>query len=422
MLIFLFQSFKIGLTMAFIEMRTHKLRSLLSIFGVTLGVASLVVMLTLIGGINVYLNDKLGQWVGSIWIWKSWKAPQNDKISWSRSPGMQFSDGSYLKENSADVKQVFRSIKRWENISVLGISQQAEIQGLDEWTFNEQDTADLRILLGRRLLPLEYATGARTCIVSWEVADAIKRKLKSLGRDSGQIIGTQLNFRNLRLTIVGTLEAKDSDYLPMHLSRLIIMPLLTMQKYVVGFNPDPGYIQLKISDPKQLKRFAERVAWVLIGKHRGARDFEYQSAAEFDEMIRVLNNASLLMAIISMVSLSVGGLGIMNVMLSSVSERIHEIGVRKALGAKNVQIFVQFIVETVTLSSVGGVAGTCVGTIPLLFGTAIQKSTDGVICPTIFPQHLLGVAVLVVLVGVIFGLYPAVKACLMNPVESLRYE
>jgi putative ABC transport system permease protein len=136
----------------------------------------------------------------------------------------------------------------------------------------------------------------------------------------------------------------------------------------------------------------------------------------------MLKNAATLMSIISVISLLVGGMSIMNVMLSSISERIHEIGVRKALGAKNLQIFVQFLAESMTLCFIGGTAGAILGLVPLAFGDAIQKSTDGAIIPTILPVHVLGVFFIIAVVGVVFGLYPALKAVNMDPVDALRYE
>lgn len=112
----------------------------------------------------------------------------------------------------------------------------------------------------------------------------------------------------------------------------------------------------------------------------------------------------------------------MNVMLSSVSERIREIGIRKALGADNLQIFVQFITETITLSLTGGCFGFLFGLTPLLFKEAILRSTQGSIEPAILPMHILFTFTVITLLGIIFGLYPAIKASRMNPVEALRYE
>ncbi len=112
----------------------------------------------------------------------------------------------------------------------------------------------------------------------------------------------------------------------------------------------------------------------------------------------------------------------MNVMLSSVSERIYEIGIRKALGARTLQIFVQFLSETTTLSLTGGSAGIFLGMITLLFKEGIKKSTDGAIEPTIIATHVIYVFCIIVGVGIVFGLYPAIKASRLNPIEALHYE
>jgi putative ABC transport system permease protein len=195
-----------------------------------------------------------------------------------------------------------------------------------------------------------------------------------------------------------------------------------MRRLVTGTDPQPGSVRVLVHDPKKIAESLRGIVPVLRTRHRGADDFEIRTADWVDETRRMLDNAALLMGIVSVISLLVGGLSIMNVMLSSISERIHEIGVRKALGAKRLQIFVQFTVETVTLSCMGGAVGMVLGLTPLLFRKAISTSTDGAIEPTLYLTHLFGVFGVVVLFGVIFGLYPALKASRMNPVDALRYE
>jgi putative ABC transport system permease protein len=201
-----------------------------------------------------------------------------------------------------------------------------------------------------------------------------------------------------------------------------MVPIKTMMYRISGTDPDPGVVQVQLNSADNVKENSRRVASTLMEKHRGVEDFEYRTAEWLDEISSMLNNVSLLMGILSLLSLSAGGLSIMNVMLSSISERIREIGTRKALGADNYQIFVQFITETVTLSITGGVFGVIIGSAPLLFKEAILRSTDGVIEPTILLSHLLFIVSLIVGIGVIFGLYPAIKAYRMNPVDALRYE
>ena len=124
------QSLLVGMRTAVIEMGSHKLRSSLSILGVLLGVASLTAMLSLIGGIDVFLTEKMGQWIGSVWFWPAREPPADELIEWSRSPGLRFSDGSYLERESPDVSRFYRSIERYDKIRIAGRTQNARIRGV----------------------------------------------------------------------------------------------------------------------------------------------------------------------------------------------------------------------------------------------------------------------------------------------------
>jgi putative ABC transport system permease protein len=268
----------------------------------------------------------------------------------------------------------------------------------------------------------DFATGAPSCIISWELAERIRTQMKLARVSDVTLVGKKCTINNIMLDIKGIFGPVDPDNQPWHLRRSVLMPIVTMQRLMTGFDPDPGAVRILVTDAKSIKTLLRGVVPVLRSRHRGAEDFEIRTADWVEEVSKMLGNAAVLAGIISAISLLVGGLSIMNVMLSSISERIHEIGVRKALGAKRLQIFVQFTVETVTLSCVGGIAGMALGMTPLLFREAIYKATDGATEPTLYLYHLFGVFGIIVLVGICFGLYPALKASRMNPIDALRYE
>jgi putative ABC transport system permease protein len=415
----LVSSIIVGMKMAFIEMSTHKLRSMLSILGVLLGVASLVAMLTLIGGIDVYLNERMGKWIGTVWFWRDWDPEPEEKVSWSRSPGMRLSDAAYLEERSPDVKDALLSIGRWGQSSVAGKREDVMCQGMEPSVLDLQ-REQVYIQYGRWPGEDEFERGARVCAISWQIVESVAAHYKIT--DTTTLIGKTVVFRSVPFTIIGIFAPIKPNDMPWHLRRAMIVPIATMQRYIVGIDPDPGRLEIQVTDPQNVKIQAKKVAAVLAGRHRGVEDFEYRTAEWLDSVKTMLNNVSLLMAVVSIMSLLVGGLSIMNVMLSSISERIREIGTRKALGALDLQIFVQFIAETTTLSMVGGAMGLSLGTIPLFFKDAILQSTQGAIEPTLLPLHVFYTFLIISGVGILFGLYPAVKASRMNPVDALRYE
>lgn len=417
----LLQTIGVGIRMSFVEMSSHKLRSALSIIGVMLGVASLVAMLTLIAGVDVFLNEKMGRWAGSVWFVERRDALPQEKLSWSRSPSLRFSDGTYMEKNSGNVQHFYRIIERRKSISIAGQNSRAHLRGMDRQSMSE-DLEEMKITEGRILSDDDFSEGNPVCIIAWELAERIRKKMRLSRATDTTLVGKRCAIGNSMVTVAGVFGPKDPDNRPWHLRRSVIMPLVAMQKMITGYDPDPGSVQIQVSDAKKLKTLLLGISPLLKARHRGVEDFETRMADWLEEVSSMLNNAAMLMGIVSIISLLVGGLSIMNVMLSSISERIHEIGVRKALGAKRLQIFVQFTVETVTLSGMGGVIGMVLGMAPLLFKEAIYKSTDGAIEPTLFVSHLFGVFGIIVFVGIFFGLYPAVKAARMNPVDALRYE
>jgi len=418
----IFSSIQIGIFTAFVEMNRHKLRSFLSILGVMLGVAALVAMLLLIGGLNVFLEEKIGKWISMVYIWKKWNPSEEEKLSWSKSPGLRFDDGTFLQDSSEAVSTVYQQIERRQNVAIGGEAQRhATIRGVS-WPTMEEDNKNITADVGRLLTREEIEGEDKVCMISWEIYDRLKKRMRQKGLDSTDVLLQQVRLGDIELAIVGTFKPIDPDFQPWRMRRSLIIPLGTMKKYITGTNPDPGSIALTVAEPKEREAQSLLISRLLTSRHRGVTDFEYRGADWAEDMGKMMQNITVIMGIISVVSLLVGGLGIMNVMLSSISERIKEIGIRKALGAQNLQIFIQFVAETTTLSVTGGVLGALIGMAPLLFGESIKKSTQGAIMPTILPEHLVFIFLIIVSVGIVFGLYPAVKASRMDPIDALRYE
>ncbi len=413
-----FQAVYVGIVMSFIEMRSHITRSVLSILGVMLGVASLVAMLTLVGGIDVFINEKMDKWTGSVWFWKKYSTSDKERIQWSKSPGLKFSDGAYLNNNSY-VKIVPRSIHKFIRTEFGNQTIYCRVSGVDSISL-ESEKEQIKIVYGSWFTYNDYQSGKKNCILSVYLAEQYMKAYKLTATAS--LIDKNIQIGANEFIIRGIVAPKNRYVSSGHLEKAIYIPLLSMQKHISGFNPDPGSMEVQVSDAKNVKQLSKLIASALAAHHRGVEDFEYRTVEWIDKVTSTLNNVSILMTIISVMSLTIGGLSIMNVMLSSIAERIREIGIRKALGVTNVQIFIQFIAETTTLSLTGGIAGCVLGLAPLLFKSAILQSTQGSIEPTILPLHIIFTFALVTGLGILFGLYPAIKASRMDPVDALRYE
>ena len=415
------RSILVGIRMAVVEMRFHKLRSSLSIIGVMLGVASLVAMLTLVGGMDVFLNEKMGRWAGSIWFRRQREAPDDQKIQWSRSPGLRLTDGKYLEGESSAVETSYETIGRHGRFHVAGQREHGRVRGMEPKALAE-DLENVVLDKGRWFTDDDYERGSRVCLISWEIEERVQRRMRSSDAQSLSLVGRPFEYHGVRFEIVGVFKPKDPNFNPWHLRRSVTVPLRAMQEYVTGMDPNPGAVRVSVTDAGRLKELAKAISIVMMGRHRGVEDFEYHTADWLERIGAMIRNAGTLMTTIALISLLVGGLSIMNVMLSSISERIREIGIRKALGAQKLQIFVQFMAETTTLSFVGGIAGVLLGNTTMFFREGIGAATEGAIVPTIDPVHILYVFCVIAGVGVLFGLYPAVKASRMSPVEALRYD
>ncbi len=207
----------------------------------------------------------------------------------------------------------------------------------------------------------------------------------------------------------------------------VYMPLNTMWmkfRSAAGSNniPDPRLSQLsiKVADIDQLEPSLQQARNVLMSVHKGIEDFSFQTQENWSEQITTaIRNARLSGGIIAGISLLVGGIGIMNIMLASITERIREIGIRKAIGATHTNIFIQILVESVVIALLGGLAGlaTSYGLVTLLSLVSPTENTPVITLNAMFVAFIFSAAV-----GVLAGLFPAFKASNLDPIQALRYE
>jgi putative ABC transport system permease protein len=281
------------------------------------------------------------------------------------------------------------------------------------------DVRQWELASGRVFEPAEAASAAKVCLIGSTVAKQLF--------GSADPVDQTIRIKRVPFTVIGLLETKGQSLMGNDQDDVILMPLATARTRVVGSasaakNRSIGTIWVKAADGIEPASVETQVRALLRQRHRvqpGADDdFSLRNLAEVmaaqEASSRVL---ALLLAAVASVSLLVGGIGIMNIMLVSVTERTREIGLRMAVGARTRDILGQFLVEAVTLSLIGGLVGVTLG-----IGAAMAIAAFAGWHISISPEAVALAVAFAFVIGVFFGFYPARKAARLNPVEALRFE
>ncbi|MGW8185103.1 MAG: ABC transporter permease [Candidatus Moraniibacteriota bacterium] len=240
-------------------------------------------------------------------------------------------------------------------------------------------------------------------------------------------IGRKIKINDYKFTVVGVLKERSSSAFGIgSQDEAVFVPILTAQKLLLGIN-HLAYVRLKIDTIENIPIAEEDAAVVLRNEHDiddpDDDDFSIRDQASAVEIVGTVTNAMrYFLLAVGTISLVVGGVGVMNVMLIAVSQRIKEVGLRKAVGAKNIDVMTQFLVESATISFMGGLVGIIFG-VAVSFGASLIINAMGYNWKFIIAPSSIVIAVSVsILIGIIFGIYPARKASKISPMEALRYE
>jgi putative ABC transport system permease protein len=232
-------------------------------------------------------------------------------------------------------------------------------------------------------------------------------------------IGKSIRINKVNFKVIGVLESKGSAGF-MNPDEVVLVPLTTMRKILTG-SEYLSQIAVQAESSDLIESLKDQITQVLIKKHKVSADnpdFSVIASQEFlNTFNSLINTMTIFLASIAAISLIVGGIGIMNMMLTSVTERTKEIGLRKAIGAKKKEILNQFLIESIILTLIGGIFGIIFGS---LISVAVSKFAN--ITSQISLYSILLALTFSSLVGIIFGYYPARRAALLNPIEALRYE
>lgn len=396
-------SFLENIKMAFSSLRAHKMRSVLTMLGIIIGVGSVIAVVAIGQGGEAVLKSQL---VGESNTIELYYMPSDEEIQanpniWMEDPFTQ--EDIKVIEEIPEVEKVVATSSESTSVRHREESIDASITGINQAYL---DVRGLNIERGRNLLSADFLSGSRTAIVSESFQEDLF--------DGEDILGQVIYIGSQPVEIVGILE-KPTGFMAFS-SNEVYLPQKTWQSVFASTAFSEVAIQAK--SPEDLQIAGEKASDMLNRIHEKENAYQIINMEEIADGIgQITGIMTTIIGSIAGVSLLVGGIGVMNIMLVSVTERTREIGVRMSLGATRGQILFQFLVESVTLTLIGGVIGMGLGT-----GAAFLVSHFAGWPPLVsFPVIIVGI-LFSMIIGVIFGILPANKASRLDPIESLRYE
>lgn len=399
------------LRLAFSSLAANKLRSGLTVLGIAVGVFSVIGVMTLINGMRTSVESGLNV-LGANSFQISKYAPFADWNRFRNRRDITFSVASRFKELMGDSARVNLQLVRSGSTVVYRdrrTNPNVRLRGTDE---NYITAFNFDVAIGRNLSPEDVNFGRPVCLLGHDVKERLFPLEDALGR--------MVRIEGQNFTVVGVLAPKGSSF-GQSQDNLVLAPIT---RYIAIYGRQWRSISINVQAPGQAE--LPDTMETAIGAMRLVRALRPEDVNDFEvfsneSLIEAFNKIADVVAIgaliISGIALLASGVGVMNIMLVSVTERTKEIGIRKSIGARKRSILLQFLVEAVALSLVGGVAGIAIG---VAGGNAVALAMNTAVT---FPWLWAGIGLIVCGgIGIAFGLYPAWKAASLDPIEALRYE
>jgi len=388
--------------------KRNVLRSFLTVLGIVIGVAAVITMVTIGGGATLQVKQQIASMGSNLLIITPGKR---------LGPG-QSSNTVPFKE--ADVEAISREIASIAAIAPASSQSIKAIFSNQNWTtqVSGSDSQYLKVTnrsigSGRTFNDSEIRAGAAVCLMG----ETVRKKLFG-GQEA---LGERIRLQNLSCEVIGLLNAKGQNTMGQDQDDIVIIPLRTFQRRIAG-NQDVAMIQVFFKDAASTEKAQQEITRLMRERrHLSPNDDDNFNVMDMKEIASMLTGTTTLLtallSAVAAVSLLVGGIGIMNIMLVSVTERTREIGIRLAIGALETEVLLQFLVEAVVLSSLGGLIGIGLALAGSLWLASFLR------VPFVFNTNIVVVAFLFsAAVGVIFGYFPALKAARLDPIEALRHE
>lgn len=394
----------------------NKLRSSLTILCVVISIMSIIAVVSILGGMDVYVKEKVleqGSNVFTLQRVNTWEILTDfDKFLKSlKNPELTLEDMEALRAEITQADFVDAALDRSERVSVgRRYVENVEIRGR---TSDYPGIGDFPLIEGRHFSEVDMQQRRMVCVLGWEIAENLFRELDPLG----QVV----RLGSKHYTVIGVVEKKPA-ILGSNPNVFAFIPITTYLKHFGTGRHTTVDIPVRTANMETFLSAQEQVRTVMRIRHKlkpNQEDDFYITTSETLVSLWETISSALFGTLIGIVSITllVGGIIIMNVMLVAVNERTREIGTRKAVGAKRSDIAGQFIVESITLTVIGGIIGIALG-----FFAAFLVAAFSPLPYQIAPWSIVVALLITLLVGLFFGVYPASRAAKLNPVEALRSE
>ena len=402
------------IVIAFDQLRVHKLRAMLSILGILISVGSVTGIVSMGEGLRTTVMKQFEQTGGASLVWV--RAPRQsyrEGRRWIRRDWEEYLTNRDIKSIMEDVQNirfVVPVIYIDRDVRYRNATTYARIRASNEYY---HETQNWELERGRYISEKDLRNSSKVAVIGPELAKDLYMKENPVGKE--------LKLGGIRYLVIGVLS--ESRFFNNTNERNMIIPYTTAQKRFFG-NDRVNNINVIADSPEYVQDVAQQIRYIMKRHHEHGDEFEVRTG---EEQISQFNSTVTIMKIvaggIAGISLIVGGIGIMNIMLVSVTERTREIGVRKALGARRSSILWQFLLESVVLCLFGGGLGILLGTgIGAGISAYIKSLTDLPFESVITPGLMAFAVIYSAGIGLFFGVYPAWRASKLNPVEALRHE
>ena len=402
------------LKVAYRSLNRNKLRTFLTMLGIIIGVASVIAMLAIGEGSNQNIKASVASLgTNSIMIFPG-----------SNSAGgvhQGASSNQTIKEDDAEA--ISKNCKLVSHVSPVDQKRAQVIYGSENWNTSilgvNNDYLIIRSLTvakGSGFTTSDDRAAAKVCLVGITVV------FNLFGDENANVVGEIIRINSIPVKIIGVLSKLGQNTFGQDQDDIIIAPFSTVQKRMMASSPYVNSILASGISESQVGDAVDEISSILREKHKLApsddNDFTVRTQSEISNIFGAISKVmTILLASIASISLLVGGIGIMNIMLVSVTERTREIGIRMAVGAKSKDVLTQFMIESIVISFVGGIIGILLGIVvselvAYFGGWPVVITLSSVLLSFIFSA----------VIGLFFGWYPARKAASLNPIDALRYE